>query len=218
MSRLCRALGGLFLMMPFLLATALAKGSVTGWPDLNWGADTAKLDRLFGARLDRLDPPWQFGPFEARRSLPDGMLGAIAYRVFFQMNGVNAASGQAGLQQILLERRHAAATPNVFEKTLQFLSRHYGSPNQECLTGRWRTAAGDPAVAEAFWQLAENKMHLSFLNFRSSEILYLDPNKPIDPLVPEADRRIIHPNLMPQRILLRIYPAARRDLDRPLRC
>ncbi len=190
------------------------KEEIPGWPGLYWGEDMAALDARFGEALTVLAPPWQFGPFEAPRVLPDRDLAGLDFRAYFQVN-----PGDGRLGQILMERRHAQATPLAFVEVYQDLIDQFGPAARECLLAdRGGESAGDPAVAEAIWRFADTRVHLSFLDFKSNQILYQNPAIPIDPLIPDSERRVIYSNLLPRRILIRFYPADRPELDRGLSC
>jgi hypothetical protein len=201
-----RPLSRLALML-LLLAPVDAfarEADLAGWGETRWGMTTAELDALFGDRLRRIDPPLVYAQATVGRMLPQAEFGGIAFRALFQMD----ESGR--LQQVLLERRNAKATPPAFEAALTALRDRHGEADRVCGTPA-AGAESSPVEREWVWALPTTTIHLSYLDYRGG-ILYHDPSQDIDPLVPEFETRLYARRSLPRRLLLRFHPTAREDL------
>ncbi|MEM7225160.1 MAG: hypothetical protein AAF495_19435 [Pseudomonadota bacterium] len=199
------------------LALSLALGArglsaaLPDWPTLSWGMTQGELDRALGEELTELPGRWIYGGAYAERAVFGFDLEGLSFTAYFQMNEESDR-----LQQILLERRGGVdATPQAFEETLAMLEAHYGAAAERCITAR---PDGTIMAADLMWRLGASTVHASFLDFRSSGLLYFDPNVDLDPLVPSFETRRIYRRSLPRRINIRIHPSDRRDLEWPEGC
>ena len=194
-----------------MAAPQAALAGVPDWPTVRWGMTGAELEQALGERLSALPGRWIYGGAYAERAVFDFDLEGLSFTAFFQMNDQDHR-----LQQILLERRGGVeATPRAFEETLAVLEAHYGAPAERCITAR---PDGTIMAADLTWRLAGATVHASFLDFRTTGVLYFDPNVDLSPLVPSVETRRIYRRSLPRRINIRIHPSDRRDLDWPEGC
>ncbi|WP_119460712.1 hypothetical protein [Rhodospirillaceae bacterium SYSU D60014] len=196
------------LVAPVLVLAAAGafarEADVSGWGETRWGMTNADLDAQFGERLRTIDPPLVYHEATVGRSLPETEVGGFSYRALFQMD----AQGQ--LQQVLLERRNAQATPAAFQAAVDELRNRHGQPDRVCDTPR-TGAESSPIERERLWVLPTTTIHLSFLDYRGG-ILYRDPQQDIDPLVSELESRLYARRSLPRRLLIRYHPTDRADL------
>ena len=93
---------------------------------------------------------------------------------------------------------------------LAALEARYGPA--ETLTAVPRTG-GAPLRLSLVWRFPTTTIRASFLDFRTTSVLYESPNIDIDPLIPYLDRRRIVRRFLPRRILVRFHPSDRDDLS-----
>lgn len=183
------------------------EADLAGWDGTRWGMTEAELGALFGKRLRRVDPPLVYDDATVGRFLPEAEFGELPFRALFQMDE------EGRLQQVLLERRDAQATPAAFAAALDELQARYGEADLVCGTPA-RGPDTSPVERERVWILPTTTVHLSWLDYRGG-ILYHDPSQDLtDPLVPELEKRLYSRRSLPQRLLLRFHPTAREDLMR----
>ena len=188
-----------------------AAAAVPDWPTLRWGMTEAELDQALGEELAVLPGRWVYGGAYAERAVFKVDFAGLLFTAFFQMNDRTDR-----LQQILLERRGGIeATPRAFEETLASLEARYGAPAERCITAR---PDGTIMAADLVWRIAGSTVHASFLDFRTTGILYYDPSVDLDPLVPSFETRRIYRRSLPRRITVRNHPSDRRDLEWPEGC
>ena len=188
---------------------------VVGWRDARWGMST---DELIGADmrgLTALPGRWEYGRSYADHAVMGAQLGSLAFDAFFQMNKQTER-----LEQVLLERRRAGATPAAFKTLLGSLIREYGEPSETC---RQAKQGGDPQRYALIWRFPTTTVHASFLDFSSMEVLDRDPRPPSVPLAETVEerlrdfldeRRITH-RFVPRRIVIRLHDAQVTALDPP---
>ena len=197
-----------------VLAITVARGAwaaLPDWPTLHWGMSEAELEQALGEELAVLPGRWVYGGAYANRAIFKYDLEGLQFTVFFQMNDRSDR-----LQQILLERRGGVeATPRAFEETLEILEAHFGPAAERCITAR---PDGTLMAADLMWRLGASTVHASFLDFRTTGVLYYDPNVDLDPLVPSFETRRIYRRSLPRRINIRIHPSDRPDLEWPEGC
>lgn len=198
------------LMICLALPGAPAAAQLPHWPTLSWGMTTAELDQALGPELAVLPGRWIYGQAYAERAQFHVDLDGLSFTAYFQMNDQSER-----LQQILLERRDIGADPRSVDETLTRLEARYGRPAEQCLR-----LGPDGAVmaADLVWRLAEATLHASFLDFRTSGVLYYDPTVDLDPKVPSFETRRINRRSLPRRLTLRLHPPDRADLERPVGC
>jgi hypothetical protein len=198
----------LALMLLLLLTAKPAQAvpdDIPAWQGARWRMTENQLAAVFGDDFKALPGRWDFGSAYADHALFDVDFAGADFTVFFQMN---KASGL--LQQVLLERRGAAATPAVFETVQSALISAYGPAEGPCTElhpdGRLRRVSWR-------WRFATTTVQMTWLDFLTTAIIFDDPEGVHDPLVPEAETRRINRRFLPRRLLIRFYPSARHDLE-----
>lgn len=208
--RLRRAALGLLavlLLGVLLLPAASARArpeDVPGWEAARWGMTDADLAAAFGDRLKRLPGRWDYGGAYADRALFDVTLGGVAFNAFFQMND---RTGR--LQQVLLQRRGRVALAQAYRDVVAALEAAYGAPDDTCVTPR---SSGSPKIAELTWSFPTTTVHATFLDFFTTGVLFENPRTWADPLADHLRNRLIDPNALPRRVLVRFHDSARTDL------
>ncbi|MEO1248199.1 MAG: hypothetical protein AAFW76_00020 [Pseudomonadota bacterium] len=158
---------------------------------------------------------WEYGRSYADHAVMGVDVGGLAFDAFFQMNKQTER-----LEQVLLERRRAGATPAAFEELLAALINDYGAPSATCQQSK---QGGEPQRHELIWRFPTTTVHASFLDFSSMEVLDRDPRPPSVPLAETVEerlrdfldeRRITH-RFVPRRIIIRLHDAQVRALDQP---
>lgn len=201
-----------FLIVLMLVVATAARASPVfpdepGWERLRWGMSGAELQSLLGARLSELPGRWHYGGAYADHAASDVALGGLKFTAYFQMNARSAT-----LQQILLERRRVQATPRAVADLLSAMEARYGPASATC---RRAKSGGEPLVFEMIWRGRDTTIHINFMDFSTTDVLYRDPNRDADPLVPFRDVRRVNRRFLPRRILVRFHDAARDDLMLP---
>ena len=193
-------------LAPIVPAAPGARAAVPDWPTLQWDMTEAELEQALGEALTVLPGRWVYGGAYADRAVFEVDLEGLLFTAYFQMNDRSDR-----LQQILLERRGGVeATPRAFEETLARLEARYGAPAERCITAR---PDGTIMAADLVWRVAGSTVHASFLDFRTTGVLYYDPNVDLDPLVPSFETRRITRRSLPRRITVRTHSSDRPDLE-----
>ncbi|MEZ5648690.1 MAG: hypothetical protein R3E60_07145 [Alphaproteobacteria bacterium] len=192
-------------------ATLRAESSLPGWDVARWKMTSSALDKIYGGRLQKLDPPIDFGIAYVDRVLRDGMYADLDFTVYFQMD-----PEKHYLIQVLLERRRGLASPAAFKTLLLSLNAEYGAPVKSCLVNK---AEAEPFVKTVIWKTLETTVEASFFDFNTTAILHEDPQKDnLDPLIPYSERKLFSRRGLPRRILLRFHPESRDDLSLGIGC
>ena len=197
-------LAGLLLVAGALQATA---ADVVGWRAARWGMTDAELVAAFGSELKRLPGRWQYGGAYAERALFDVELGGLKFMALFQMNQTTDR-----LQQVLLERRGAQATPAAYDRMMAALEAAYGPAEGLCLTPH---PDGPLRRFSLRWRFATTTIQATWLDFLTTALLFEEPDteRRFDPLVPSFETRRIVRRFLPRRVLVRFQPSQREDLQ-----
>lgn len=212
----CRLLLGLVVLLLLGSTSAGAQPTdVEGWQSARWGMTQDELVSAVPAEITVLPGRWEYGRSYADHAVMDAQVGGLAFDAFFQMNKKTDR-----LEQVLLERRRAGATPAAFGELLAALTDEYGQPSETC---RQAKQGGEPQRHELIWRFPTTTVHASFLDFSSMEVLDRDPRPPSVPLAETVEerlrdfldeRRITH-RFVPRRIIIRLHDAQVRALDPP---
>ncbi len=189
------------------IAHQAAAADVTGWRAARWGMTDAELVAAFGPALKRLPGRWQYGGAFAERALFGVELGGLEFMALFQMN---QATGR--LQQVLLERRGAQATPAAYDRMMAALEATYGPAEDLCLTPHPDGALRRLSLR---WRFATTTIQATWLHFLTTALLFEEPDteRRFDPLIPFSETRRIVRRFLPRRALVRFHPSEREDLQ-----
>ena len=175
---------------------AAAPRDLPGLGALRWSMSTQQVfDALPSAR--RLEPPWDFGRMKAPVRVAAM---EVAGLTFTAMPQIDVARDR--LLQVMLERREKDASPAAFDRLRATLQRDYGPPTHVCET---RRRTGDPESVNMVWRFPTTTVDLSFLDYRTSGILYDKPQLVPDPTAPLLENRLVHYRSLPRRIVLRFH-------------
>ncbi|UUX49206.1 hypothetical protein NUH88_17590 [Nisaea acidiphila] len=159
-----------------------------------------------------MEPGLDFGPLSGRLVLQRFEAFSSSFRAILQFDRKSA------LRQILLERRHAAATRKSAGDVQQTLSRTLGPPEEICIP-----TEATPATGRMTWRRDGWEMHLIGFDDLGPGILTEDPDRgdPLDikPIGRSRDERFRgrQQRSLPRRILIRIH-GAQDALLRPPPC
>lgn len=176
---------------------------LAGWQAARWGMDAAELETAFGTSLATLPGVWDFGPLYATQALFDARFAGLGFTAFLQMDRADDV-----LQQVLLERRDIAVTPEAYLQLLDGLEAAFGPPDYLCSVypeGR------SPTIIQARWTFPTTTVHASLLDFVTTAIAFHGTSG-FNALIPSRDTRVINRRSLPRRILLRLHPTDRIDL------
>ncbi|MFZ5792335.1 MAG: hypothetical protein ACOY3L_16710 [Pseudomonadota bacterium] len=168
-----------------------------------------EIGALYGARIERLEPPIEYGKAYADRVMRDVDLAGFAYRALFQLDVKTRR-----LVQVLLERRRLPNAPAAHEAALAALTQAYGPPTLVCDSPR-TGAAASAIQRERVWRLPTTSIHLVYLDIGGGEMQEDWRMLPPDPLVPELERRLRGAGAYPKSLLVRFHPSDRRELFTP---
>ncbi len=218
---------GLFGLLAPGPARALEAGP-NGYAGVPWGTVPEQIpDRLLAAgRLDwnnlvPLTPAWDFGPMEApflmrRQRLFQDIAATDAdtvveaqFTAYFQMD-----RDTGRLAQVVLEKRRGGAGPLAFQDLLAALTGRWGAADGFCTEPHPDGRRG-AAVLRGRWGFENTTVHVSFSDF-SSQILVLEREE--RRLGRErraiAERRpVVRTTNTSRRVILRLHPAHRTDLE-----
>lgn len=183
---------------------------VAGWQKARWGMTASELEDAFDGTLERLPGRWQYGGAYAEHAIFDVEIGGLFFAAYFQMNNETGR-----LQQVLLERRQNQATPAAFDVLMDEMISTYGEPVADCITPG---PDGDLMAADLVWRFPTTTIHLGFLDFLTTSILFYDPFTGIDPLIPSYRQRLIYRRSLPRRITLRFHASEQENLISPRGC
>ncbi|MEM1398380.1 MAG: hypothetical protein AAGF58_00790 [Pseudomonadota bacterium] len=212
---IARPVWALALALTFIAVPVLAaERDVLGWGPARWGMNAAALRNAHGGTLTDLPSRLDYGRLYADQGLLETMVGGLSFTAFFQMN---ADTGL--LEQVLLERRRANATPAAFARLLADLEAPYGPPTETCQTPN---AGGMPGRYALIWRLPTTTLHASFFDFSSTEVLERAPPAPAVPLSETVedrlkdflDERRVNHRFVPRRIILRTHASDNETLGR----
>ena len=113
--------------------------------ETHWGESSEALRQQFGAAVERLPQPFDFGDSYADLMLRGETLGGVSVAVFFQMDKTTR-----GLKRIQLEPLGHQLNPPVYRAIAAALDTEYGRPDQTCVTPPL-PAAGYQAAVEERW-------------------------------------------------------------------
>jgi len=186
---------------------AAQAADLAGWRAARWGMTDAELSAAFGPGLERLPGRWQYGGAYAERALFDVELGGLKFMALFQMNQATDR-----LQQVLLERRGAQATPAAYDRMMAALEAAYGPAEGLCLTPH---PDGPLRRLSLRWRFATTTIQATWLDFLTTALLFEEPDteKRFDPLIPFSETRRIVRRFLPRRVLVRFHPSEREDLQ-----
>lgn len=158
----------------------------------------------------RLTPGVNFGHLKGRLVIPEMEAFGSGFRVYLQFDSADM------LRQILLERRHAAATRKSAGNIQQYLTNDLGEPDEICLPH-----VATPAAARVTWRKENWSLHLiGFddlgLGIRTQDADRGDPLE-IKPLGRSRAERLRsrQQSSLPRRILIRIHDADDQTLEPP---
>ena len=145
-------------------AAAAPPDDVAGWEDARWGMDRADLQAAFGETLTQLPGVWDFGPLYATEAVFDARFAELGFTAFLQMD-----RGDDSLQQVLLERRDAAVSPDAYLHLLDTLEAAFGPPDDLCSIypeGR------SPTIIQASWAFPTTTIHAILLDFVTTAVAF----------------------------------------------
>lgn len=186
-------------LVPAVVLLGLAASAAAAPPDLpgvgalRWTMSSqAALDAL-PANAERLNPPWDFGRMTAPARVPDTEVGGLVFTAMLQID-----TARDRLRQVMLERREQDATPADFDTLRANLERDYGPPTRICET---RRPSGDSEAINLVWRFPTTTVDLSFLDYRTTGILYRKPELVPDPTVPALQKRQVSRRSLPRRLV-----------------
>lgn len=157
-----------------------------------------------------LEDGLDFGALKARLVLQSIPTLGSSFRIYLQFDA------HEQLRQVLLERRHAAATRESAGAVQDALLQRYGKPAEICLP-----AQATPAAGRITWHMGSWSLHLIGIDDLGLGMLTEDPdrgdaleNKPIARSREERFRGRQQRSL-PRRILIRIHGAGDTQLQPP---
>jgi hypothetical protein len=204
--------------LPLLL---IATAAIADWRAASWGGGPDAVD----GRV--IEPGLIYGAGLTARVVSDAKIGGLAFRALWQFD-------DAGLRQVLMERRGADAGVGDAADLFDALAQTYGAPDAICAAP---PKGGRPGAAELIWTAPEGTLHAVWFDFSGgyafartvADLLHpfsdaAPPGTPdIDPNRAQAERRAIrgqspefaggglHARALPRRLLLRWHdPAAER--------
>lgn len=204
-----------------LLSLALIMASRTAAAEMPGPVLPPPLSRLaFGMTVrdaanampqaERLVPGVDFGRLKGLLVVPEAEAFASSFRIYLQFDHADT------LQQILLERRHAAATRQSAENIQNNLVTTLGEPDETCLPPQ-----ATPAEARISWRKNGWTLHLIGFDDLGLGIRTKDANS-ADPLETKPLGRSRNEKLrsrqqrsLPRRILVRIHGAETQVLEPP---
>jgi len=157
-----------------------------------------------------LDEGLDFGPLKGRLVLPKFNTLSATFRIYLQFDADDR------LRQVLLERRHAAATRKSARAVQDALLERYGKPAEICLP-----VHATPASGRVTWLTDRWSLHLIGIDDLGLGMLTEDAdrsdaleNKPVARSREERSRGRQQRSL-PRRILIRIHEAGDTQLAPP---
>ncbi|MEQ8335356.1 hypothetical protein [Nisaea sp.] len=159
---------------------------------------------------EELDPGVDFGRLKGRLVVPQADAFGSLFRIYLQFGRAET------LQQILLERRHAAATRRSAGDIQDRLIASLGQPDETCLPPR-----ATPAAARITWRRKGWVLHLIGFDDLGLGIITEDAERgdPLEmkPLGRSRDERFRsrQQRSLPRRILIRIHDANSLTLEPP---
>ncbi|WP_323794795.1 hypothetical protein [Nisaea sp.] len=161
-------------------------------------------------QAERLVPGVDFGRLRGLLVVPEAEAFASSFRIYLQFDHAET------LQQILLERRHAAATRQSAGDIQNNLVTTLGEPDETCLPPQ-----ATPAEARITWRKEGWALHLiGFddlgLGIRTKDADSADPLE-AKPLGRSRDEKLRsrQQRSLPRRILVRIHGAENQGLEPP---
>lgn len=161
-------------------------------------------------QAERLEPGVDFGHLKGRLVVPKAPIFGSDFRIYLQFDHADT------LQQILLERRHAAATRKSAGNIQNNLVNALGEPDESCVPPQ-----ATPAAARITWRKEGWALHLiGFddlgLGIRTKDADSGDPLE-VKPLGRSRDERLRsrQQRSLPRRILIRIHGAKNQALEPP---
>lgn len=157
-----------------------------------------------------LEPAVDFGQLKARLVVPEAKAFGSDFRIYLQFGHTNR------LRQILLERRHAAATRESAGNIQRNLVSMLGKPDEICLR-----PLATPATARITWKDENWMLHLIGFDDLGLGILTEDADRanPLEVTPPGRSRnerlRGRQQRNLPRRILIRIHGAEEQTLEPP---
>jgi hypothetical protein len=182
------------------LPASAAPRDLPGVGTLRWTMSTQEVLAALPAGAERLDPPWDFGRMKAPARVPETEVSGLTFTAMLQ---IEAASDR--LLQVMLERREQQATPADFEQLRANLERDYGPPTRICET---RRPSGDSESVNLVWRFPTTTVDLSYLDYRTTGILYQKSELVPDPMVPSLQKRQVSRRSLPRRLVLRFHDTA----------
>jgi len=162
-------------------------------------------------QAERLEPGIDFGRLKGLLAVPEAEAFSAGFRIYLQFDHTDT------LQQILLERRHAAATRKSAGNIQSNLVTALGAPDETCLPPQ-----ATPAAARITWRKKNWALHLiGFddlgLGIRTEDADRSDPLE-AKPLGRSRDERLRsrQQRSLPRRILIRIHGAENQALEPPV--
>lgn len=157
-----------------------------------------------------LDPGVDFGRLKGRLVIPQADAFGSVFRIYLQFDQTES------LRQILLERRHAAATTRSAGDIQDHLIAHLGQPDEMCLPSR-----ATPAAARITWRRDGWVLHLIGFDDLGLGIITEDADRgdPLEIKLLGRSRderfRSRQQRSLPRRILIRIHDANTPTLEPP---
>jgi hypothetical protein len=180
-----------------LLACPLPCSAAAAWDRVAWGMNSEQIAQAYGARALVLTQPIVFGDSYVDVVLRDMPFADYPFLVYFQMD-----PRSHGLAHVMLERRHAYASPKVWNAVVARLREQLGPETLACDRPGNR---GKPMDIAGIWQLPDETVKATFLDFAAPVLRY----SPDEYLVPNSLLEVqpFYSNLYPQRrILIRYSP------------
>lgn len=191
----------LCLCVALVLAPAAHAADLPDILKARFGQTSDTIAKALGDKARRLDPPLDYGVAQAKILARGVPVGGVAMTALYQFDQDDR------LVQVLLERRDVGAVPKSFEAVLNALEKDLGKPSEAC-----EKLTGIPHLVERRWRMAGTAANLTFMDF-TGQAMTLDPNRDAtNPLVPSYVYEPTRPRSFPRRIVLRLFPAANKQL------
>lgn len=207
-------------LWPALPLILLASAAMADWRAAPWGAAPEAV-----AEGRVIEPGLTYGAGLTARRIGEAEIGGLSFRTLWQFD-------DAGLRQVVLERRGAKASPDDASALFDALATEYGPPDAICAAP---PKGGRPGAAELIWTSPAGTLHAVWFDFSGADAFartvadLLHPFPELAPLgapdidpdraraeareargqSPEYRQGGLHARALPRRLLLRWHdPAA----------
>jgi hypothetical protein len=153
-----------FYHIAVLLACLIPGREAAAWDRVAWGMTSEQIAQAYGDRALLLTEPIVFGDSYVDVALRDFPFAGYPFLVYFQMDPQSHR-----LAHVMLERRHAYASPKVWNAVVARLHEELGPEILACNRPGNR---GKPMDIAGFWQPPDETVKATFLDFAAPVLRY----------------------------------------------